>query len=228
MRAVLGGEFSHAYECTLQPCAVGTFTPPLADSSHGGGRGVPVSLVLIEVPGSTVANMHGSREPLAAALLATGDLVLAVFDVASRASLAAAGKWVRRVADARTGAGIISPLVGVLVGSKSDLRAPPESGNSGIGGSGGSSSVKNADSHNRGTDYDRDAARTSVVDRRDSEELAATLGLGYCEVSALDSGSPPLRPFMLLAELARTRPRNSEPAVFAAASSALKTASIRA
>ena len=172
-RALAGG-WAADYIATCAPEAAGTLTLPRAGGGEGASALRPVVLLLLDWPGGGVFNLHGARETTAARLLGSADAVALVFDIGSRASLAALSKWARRAQDARAttappqAAG--RPIAGVLIGAKADLRGPaPPAGPAAAA-----------------ADDDADLPPRAAVSRADAEELASVFNLAYYEVSALD------------------------------------------
>ena len=111
---------SAAYEMTTSPLV-----------SHRAltlAGGMQVSFVLIDFPGSTAFNFAGASAPTFDSIMGSGGVVAVCFDMRSRDSLVGAGKWLRRVQDARTaGGGNAAELTVALLG----LRAGDAAGREG-------------------------------------------------------------------------------------------------
>ena len=90
--------------------------------------GTQVSFVLIDFPGSTAFNFAGASAASFDSIMGSAPAVAVCFDMRSRDSLVGAGKWLRRVQDARTAAGgNAMELTVVLLG----LRAGDAAGREG-------------------------------------------------------------------------------------------------
>lgn len=111
---------SAAYEMTTSPL--------VSQRALTLSSGTQVSFVLIDFPGSSVFNLAGASATSFDSLMGSAPVVALCFDMRLRDSLVGAGKWLRRVQDARTAAGFnAAELTVVLLG----LRAGDASGRPG-------------------------------------------------------------------------------------------------